>query len=65
MQIEIGNVDWEELRQQKRKVFEVVMKETHQRPHVLDGLLAFIDDIQDQAAANGVPASEVFGTGED
>ena len=54
MKIDIGNIDWQLLREQKLHLIKHDCAETN-------GLLALIDHIQDEAVKEGVSESEVFG----
>lgn len=54
MKIDIGNIDWQLLREQKLHLIKHDCAETN-------GLLALIDHIQDEAVKAGVSEAEVFG----
>lgn len=60
--VTIENVDWKLLRRQKQTVLDALARPgiTKDDPD-LDGLVNFLDHIQDQAVAAGVPEKEVFG----
>ena len=57
MLIDLGNVDWAMLSQQKELLISMI---TDNEPHLLDGLVNFLDHIQDSAVKNGIEESIVF-----
>lgn len=58
MLIDLGNVDWTMLSQQKEKLISMISG--MDEPHLLDGLVNFLDHIQDSAVKNGIEESIVF-----
>lgn len=57
MLIDLGNVDWAMLSQQKELLISMI---PDNEPHLLDGLVNFLDHIQDSAVKNGIEESIVF-----
>lgn len=50
VRVEVGGVDWTELRVQKRELSEIIKRRRKPWPDLLEGLLNLLDSIQDQAA---------------
>jgi len=48
--VDVAKADWADIRRQKRMLFRVVRRNGPER-EAFEGLLSFLDDIQDQAAA--------------
>lgn len=58
--VNVGRVDWDMLRVQKLALLTIIPKQKKAVKEALDGIVHFIDDIQDQASEQ-IGEPEVFG----
>lgn len=64
--VNIGNIDWELLKEQKAALLDVLANlKNDKQEKLLEGILGLIDSIQDEAVDAGLSESLVFSSEEE